>query len=196
MPSGNSTTAMSCRHVTVLRRCRWTDPDSARPVSGSVHRDALERGHGTRSPASSRPASTAGRDAAGTPLARNTRPYTSRGRGRGRGLPPVPALPARSRARRRAGSTRPSSCAARCARIADGALDGATEDDARAAARRERAPPAPPVRRARRRDAGRGRAQPRAPTSPGACSTTPTCRSRDVGYAAGLQQRAPDQPRR
>ena len=36
-------------------------------------------------------------------------------RGRGRGLPAVPALPPRSRARRRVGSTRPSSCAARCA---------------------------------------------------------------------------------
>ena len=50
-----------------------------------------------------------------TPLRAQHAPVRARRRGRSRRLPPVPAVPARPRARARVGSPRPSSCAGRCA---------------------------------------------------------------------------------
>ena len=71
--------------------------------------------------------------------------------------------------------------------IADGALDGATEDDLATrlgvSARHLRRL----VRRAHRRDAERGRAFRAARTSPGGCSTTPTCPMTKIATAAGFQ---------
>ena len=79
--------------------------------------------------------------------------------------------------------------------IADGALDDATEDELADAPRRERAPPAPPVRRARRRDAERGR-----PLAPRPLRPPPARRHRSPDDAdrdrGRLQQRAPDEPGR
>ena len=128
---GVSTRASSRRHAdcstpSPAGRIRTTR-DTA--VSGSVQLDRLERWSWSASRPSSRPVSTAGRDARRTPLRRNMLPVRARRRRRGGRLPAVPAVPARPRDPSPAGSTRPSSCAARCAASPTARSTTRTEDD-------------------------------------------------------------------
>ena len=101
----------------------------------------------------------------GNPLARNTRPYTSAAAAEAAGF--RPCLRCRPDREPVPGWVDAPELVCRALRgIADGALDGATEDALGGPPRRERAPSAPPVRRARRRDARRGRAEPARPLRP------------------------------
>ena len=147
----------------------------------------------THSPPSSRPGSTAGPAAAARRSRATHGPTRTRPRPRPRASGRACAAGPTANPNR-AGSTRPSSCAAPCATSSTARSTARTEDELAGAARRERAPLAPPVRDARRRDPEpRSRARRRAHFARRLLDDTDLSIA-DVGYAAGIQQRAPDEP--
>ena len=179
-------------HATVLRDDDRTDPDGLVALSGSVQHDGVRRHHDSSRIVNSHFTAvvTTGiycrLGCGGRPLRAQHAPVRLRGRGRGRRLPAVPAC--RPDREPEPGWVDAPELVCRALRlIADGALDGDTRTTLAAAARCERAPPAPSVRAARRRDTERGRAFASRPLRPSTARRHRPADDAASAAAAGFQ---------